>query len=532
MTIQQAFTQAQPAIITHTQIIQKQANEVSVALTEVQQQQQQLMQTTAKANKDADDALAQLQKLLLQQHEKVKQGIQDEHDKNEKKLKIIHEALTVKSNQLTQEQLSITPLTLKNANANSTITVADVLAQRQLLKQAGGNSNSSNASSSSSSNNSSSSSSSSTGMSGLIQIINANRDITVCSVNPLSSLSSSSSSSSSFSSSSSSSSLSSTPAASFTSIIQNLIQLHVHSTPLSLSLTPSRSQSVASMSQLVVTGAVVGMFGSEGVSSGQLNHPWGVAVDDKYVYVAEHINNRVQLFSKHSPFTSVRSFGVAGNGNGTFNGLLDVAVDDNYIYATEYNNARVQIFNKHTFSFIHAIGTGKSGSSNGEFGGRVGGVGVDDDYIYVSDTDNHRVQIFNKTNYSFVAAFGKKGRGNNDFISPCCICVDDTCIYVADSGNKRVQQYDNRTRTFIRSIGASKLPGVVGVAVTSSHIYVSDDAAGVHKYRKHDGAFIQSFGTRQQGAAAHQFDNPRGLAVDESFLFVADRCNHRVKVLQ
>ena len=52
-------------------------------------------------------------------------------------------------------------------------------------------------------------------------------------------------------------------------------------------------------------------WGGFGESPGLFNEPWGIAVDDSYVYVADTWNHRIQKFTLEGDF--VDSFGLSGS---------------------------------------------------------------------------------------------------------------------------------------------------------------------------------------------------------------------------
>jgi DNA-binding beta-propeller fold protein YncE len=81
-----------------------------------------------------------------------------------------------------------------------------------------------------------------------------------------------------------------------------------------------------------------------GSGQGELNSPWGIAVDQQgYVYVADHKNHRAQKFTPEGEF--VAEFGSYGDGRGQLNRPSDVEVDpDGDVYVCDWANDRVQVF--------------------------------------------------------------------------------------------------------------------------------------------------------------------------------------------
>jgi DNA-binding beta-propeller fold protein YncE len=110
--------------------------------------------------------------------------------------------------------------------------------------------------------------------------------------------------------------------------------------------------------------------------------------------------------------------------------------------------------------------------------------------IYVVDYGTCKISVFNKSG-TLVRSFGKKGNQKGMFNVPRAIAVDKhDRIFVLDSLNHRIQ--------------------VFGAA----------------------GDWLYSFGT--VGSGADEFLGPSGLSMDNenNLLFVADKGNKRVQVLE
>ncbi|MDI6732261.1 MAG: 6-bladed beta-propeller, partial [Candidatus Margulisbacteria bacterium] len=66
------------------------------------------------------------------------------------------------------------------------------------------------------------------------------------------------------------------------------------------------------------------------------------AVDDRFVYVSDTGNNRVQIFTKKGQF--VLAFGKKGSGKGEFNGPVGICLGKKgQIYIADMANHRVQV---------------------------------------------------------------------------------------------------------------------------------------------------------------------------------------------
>jgi DNA-binding beta-propeller fold protein YncE len=84
-------------------------------------------------------------------------------------------------------------------------------------------------------------------------------------------------------------------------------------------------------------------FASRGRGDGELQNPYGVAVNSKgYVHVCDGWNNRIQVFSGEGVW--VKSYGKKGSGEGQFShpGGIAIGPDDSVVVA-DSGNSRVQV---------------------------------------------------------------------------------------------------------------------------------------------------------------------------------------------
>ena len=132
--------------------------------------------------------------------------------------------------------------------------------------------------------------------------------------------------------------------------------------------------------------SIVGSFGRSGGKAGALNDPYGVTCDGKgRVYVADTMNNRIQIFSPGGQFLKEITDLVNGSG-------------------LEY-----------------PISIATSGS-----------------HLLVSEYMRHRVVMFT-TRGELVATFGRRGKSVNELSSPRGIAIDPTgLICVCDYDNNRL----------------------------------------------------------------------------------------------
>jgi sugar lactone lactonase YvrE len=124
---------------------------------------------------------------------------------------------------------------------------------------------------------------------------------------------------------------------------------------------------------------------------GDFARPGGMAVDhDGNLYVADSLNNRIEIFDGDGKFVS--AFGKAGDGPGYFSRPKGVAVDsDDHIWVVDGMQDRVQVFNKDAQLLISF---GGHGLLPGMFQGVVGITIDKQNRVFTSEIFPGRVQQF------------------------------------------------------------------------------------------------------------------------------------------
>lgn len=128
--------------------------------------------------------------------------------------------------------------------------------------------------------------------------------------------------------------------------------------------------------------------------------------------------------------------------------------------------------------------------------------------LYVADTANHiirKVEISTREVTTVTGVPGRAGFMNSEFGVPLInyprgICLVDDQLYIADSGNHLIRRVNLTT-------------GYVGLM------------AGLSDYVTNTG----SPGTSDSTGAAAGFNDPRGIACDDPYLYVADTGNHTIR---
>ena len=140
-----------------------------------------------------------------------------------------------------------------------------------------------------------------------------------------------------------------------------------------------------------------------------LNHPWGVAVDERgQVVVAENYGHCISIFSANGD--RVASFGSNGSTPGWLSHPVGVAITaTGDILVSEYGNHRIQLFSQGRS--LRCIGTGGSGPLQFQYPCGIA-IHPHSNKTYIADLNNHRIQILNP-DLTFSSSFGGQGTGSS-----------------------------------------------------------------------------------------------------------------------
>jgi hypothetical protein len=258
-----------------------------------------------------------------------------------------------------------------------------------------------------------------------------------------------------------------------------------------------RVQRVTSAGAFVMKWGAPGGIGSP---QGNFNNPIGIAADASgHVYVADHWNHRVQKFRisfSGGAWTvdNVAMWGSLGSGPGQLNGPYGVALDPGgNVWVADGFNARVQKFSPDGAP-LATLGT--KGGGDGQFiiptgvafdaGGAlyVTSTNSDPEHTNVADIEVQRVQKFTPAGV-FVWRFGTFGHGDGQFQLPFGIALDGAgSAFVSDYYNVRVQKLAlDATPSAPAITSATSASGTVGVAfsyaITASGSPTAFNASGL-----------------------------------------------------
>jgi streptogramin lyase len=213
--------------------------------------------------------------------------------------------------------------------------------------------------------------------------------------------------------------------------------------------------------------------------------------------------------------TLAGSAGVPGDADGTglearFNGPMGIAVQAGYLYIADTDNHTIRRLDPATGAVTTLAGSaGNSGSDDGTGSAarfnQPAGIASDGSYLYVADTYyNHTIRRLDPATGAVTTLAGSAGNSGSDdgtgsaarFFLPAGMAFGGSHLYVSDAGNSTIRRVDPGTREVTTVAGSAGIPG-------------SDDGTGT----------------------AARFSNPFGIAVDGSFLYVADLENHTIRRL-
>lgn len=294
------------------------------------------------------------------------------------------------------------------------------------------------------------------------------------------------------------------------------------------------------------------MVHCQGKGTGELQTAADVAVDEKYVYIADIDRHCIYLYGNKDSEMRGKFVGVFGSEESAFGSEEGVdwkvkspwglVVDNNDVFVVDNEENVVKVFSKHDGSFLYTFGEGELKSPKG--------LVVEDDCAYVVDSGNNRVKVFTRQKNNRVVPSGNigfAGIGSGQLNNPICVAVDGDSLHVVDQGNRRIQVFNKKDFGFIRSYGHKASSGSgfsimgnspegglrepLGIAVGGPFVYVAD--AGNHclqVFDKEDGAFIKAVGSR--GAAIGELREPGCIAIYGEDIYVSEIANNRVQAFR
>lgn len=268
----------------------------------------------------------------------------------------------------------------------------------------------------------------------------------------------------------------------------------------------------------------VGRWGSYGTAAGQLAFPRGIASDSAgNVYVANTGDDRIDVFNGSG--TLLRSFGLSGRASGQFDAPLGVAADSSGIRAVaDSADGRIELLNP-------------DGSIATVWGSPNPGPTILPDPVavafdaagnaYVLDQKRGAIVVFDRATGLPTQTIGSSGSGPGQLLQPSALGIDAAgVISVADSGNQRIARFQTDGTYLGPTTGVGTGKGIA-VAPDGSRTYLATSNNRITVFGP-DGSQLAQFGGT--GTKLGKLNVPGQLALDPAGnLWAVDRVNDRVE---
>jgi tripartite motif-containing protein 71 len=190
---------------------------------------------------------------------------------------------------------------------------------------------------------------------------------------------------------------------------------------------------------------------------------------------------------------------AAGAGPLQFNGPRQVWIaDDGFVFVADRLNNRVQVLTPGLSNHAGFVGVGNLNLSIG--------VCANADIVVVSEVDAHRLTVLKRSDGTVVRRMGSEGSGDGLLQRPHGVCFmsGDRHIAVAESRNHRVSVF-GVDGTFVRHVGVGVLKYPFGVACSAfDELVVADSGNKCIKLFSGTGELLKTFGDGSfTGVAIH-----------------------------
>ncbi len=179
-------------------------------------------------------------------------------------------------------------------------------------------------------------------------------------------------------------------------------------------------------------GNYITQWGSYGSGEGQFQFPDDIAIDaHDHVYVADHNNNRIQVFS--SSGVLIRQWSTNAIGNPSSISIRDtnnifVALNSDTVARYDEFGQLIESWNSNLDDSLYSWDQNVEVSDNG--------------VVFVADSDSNTITKFTDQG-ELLSTIGSGGSGDGQLNTPMGMAIDDDGnIVVADSGNNRIQIFE------------------------------------------------------------------------------------------
>ncbi|MDH4169639.1 MAG: hypothetical protein OEW42_08620 [Acidimicrobiia bacterium] len=249
-----------------------------------------------------------------------------------------------------------------------------------------------------------------------------------------------------------------------------------------------------------------------------VNSPLGLELDPGTGHLWASENSQVLIYDHAG--NVVDSFGSAGSGDGQFNGANGIAISDGEAFIADYVNDRVQVFDTDGNHLRNISGGGLDNPC---------AVEVIGDRVFISGEVTDDVRIFTK-NGSFIDTFN--GSDSGTAINPGCntdfLTTSGGELFLGDWFNNRVPVFDT-DGNWLRTIATGGNPAAID-ADAMGNLFIADFAGDEVSIWTTAGAFVGAFDT--SGSALGELNNPQAIVADPSgsTFWVGEQTNNRFQI--
>lgn len=261
--------------------------------------------------------------------------------------------------------------------------------------------------------------------------------------------------------------------------------------------------------------------GQSTVAADGYNRPRDVALDTTpgRLWVADTTNNAIRLITTTGrTISSLRSVGLRAP--------FGIAVDDSGIYVADAYNYRVVKLDRDSGAELWSAKSCAGAALDRPRDLTLGSRGE----VFAVDTSHHRVVVLDPATGSCARAFGAAGTAPGRYLNPRGIAADGAGgLFIAEAKGRRVQHVTERGEPISASTSAG-LNEPACAFVRGAQVGICDTFANrIVMYRESGGQLVADSVIGGTGPAISGFNEPFAAAFDPSGgLFVSDMFNHRV----
>jgi hypothetical protein len=310
---------------------------------------------------------------------------------------------------------------------------------------------------------------------------------------------------------------------------------------------------------LNISGAVTTFAGS-GVSGNAnsltdilatFNSPAGITTDGTNLYVLDS-NYQIRKIVIATGEVTLLGAGALVYGSNITNDGINIYATVNYSASSgNLNFSEISKINIATGAGIIMAGSSTRGAADSTVGttatfNNPAGITTDGTNLYVADSGNNKIRqiVIASGAVTTLAGSGVAGAADSatgpaaTFNNPTQITTDGIYLYVADNINiiRTIKIATGAVSTMAATLSANKQ--ISGITTDGSKLYASFGASEILQIEIATGTVMTLAGSTSQGAvdsvtgSEASFNNPMSLTNNGSYLYVADKVNNKIRLIQ